>query len=202
MSTFLKGSQHHFIFDFQDNNNLISRILEDGFALFEDYVDNEEEKNPLLNMDKFKKIISKSKYTKYNTVPLLRVVQKTKIDSVVWEIINLNSGGTRYTMDPMRSHAVNLHLPNQNSERIGIGSISVCTEWEDEKGRIFEATHEVEDYKKLKKFIRKLSCGKIGTITVGKNTYRLWYEGKIALAPDLRNPEIYELKHYKPLKQR
>ena len=201
MSFFLKGSQHQFIFSKKDAIDLVSWIFELDYILFEDYVNREDDKTPIKNIEKFQNILKKEEYIRYNDVPQFFVVPKSFSVLAFWNKINLKEGGIKYELDPMNSHAVQLLLSRQNKKRIGVGRISFCREWEDKIGRTINTTDiENEVYKDIKKIIRKLSAGKIGNIMIGKDACELAKLNKIQLAYDLNNPDFYKLEYFKALK--
>ena len=202
MSIFLKGSQQQFIFSLTDTLELLKKIFERDFVLFEDYVTSEEEKSAIIDIEKFKQILNKERYVKFNAVPNLFILPKQFVNKLIWEVITLKNGGLKYRIEPLKSHATQLLPSPQNDVRIGVGRISVCKEWQDDRGEIRKASFELDVFKEIKKLINDLSIGKIGVILVGKNAYKLWSAGKIQLAYDLNNPEIYEIKDFKYLRDK
>ena len=197
MGLFLKGNQQQFVFSKADARQLAQIILADNYVIYEEYVDDRREKFPIDSMERFLQTTQKRIYTRYSRGPDLSVVRKDIVPLVTWEKINLHSGGVRYRMHSLEAHAVQLLLSDQNRKRIGTGRISLSTEWLSDDGNIVKEEISVEIYKSMKKYLRKLSAGKVFNIFVGKDAYKKWSAGKIELAYGLDDREVYKLDDFK-----
>jgi len=178
---------------------LAKLILSEGYVIYENYVDNRQERHSIDSIESYLRALNKRKYIKYGRGPNLSIVRKDIASSVTWERINLQSGGARYRMKSLEAHAVQLLLSDQDQKRIGAGRISLSTEWIDDNGNIIKEEISVEIYKRLKRFLKKLSTGKVYNSFVGKDVYKKWSAGKIELAYDLVNPEVFKIEDFEAL---
>lgn len=201
MGSFLRGNQHQFIFSRIDTKMLVSSIFEQNYVFFENYLDKQEERIPIEGEETLERVLQKRKYREYCEVPELFILPRDLIAGIVWDCSQSKAGDGIYLIEPLKSHAVQLLLSRFNDERIGVGRISVCKEWQDDSGIVIADT-DVENmvYKKVRKIIRTLSVGKIGGIMVGQNAYDLCRSGAVDLAYDLTNPYTYQVNEIELLK--
>jgi hypothetical protein len=201
MGSFLKGNQHQFVFSRIDSGLLVTSIFEQNNVLFENYVHDQVDKKPIANMETLERVLQKRRYTEFCDVPELFIVPQDHGAGILWECTQSKTAGSTFLIDPLNSHAVQLLLSRYNSERISVGRISVCKEWQDDGGIVISDT-DIENtvYTNIRKAIRAFSVGKIGGIMVGRNAFELCRSGAMELAYDLTNPNSYKLNEIEILK--
>jgi len=170
MSHHLKGKQLQMLFDKADTTALFSSIFNMGFVAYRTVVNSENDKKQLSKIDQ---IVNESGH--FGLVP------KDKAEIATWKTVKSKSGGENFHFDYINSKAVQILACEQSVKRIGLGRISLSTEWVDDIGKVHSANYEKEVFKTLQKLIKNYSEGKIGAIYVGKIAYSKWNDNDIEL---------------------
>lgn len=186
MTYFLKGNTTSFIFETTDKDKLLNLIFEGDLVLYKHTVDTIPQQLPISNLNSFDK-----DYLHYFIVP------KTETHLVKWRTVKLAKGGENYPLDNLNSRAIQLQLSRRSHNRIDTGRIAITTEWEDDLGDIQQATFEIDVYKKLQGFLRKLSVGKIGGVFIGEEAYRLWETDQVELCQLIQGTFTYKKDDFK-----
>ncbi len=189
MSNFLKGLQQQFILSTDDKEEVFSEISSMDVLFYLAYADNTNEKKPFCLKDEL--------YNQKHSKQFFIVHNESKVN-IVWRTIKLQNGRVKFEFDPLNSKGVQFLLSPNNNERIGVGRISVCTEWKNDNGLIIHTDVEKELFRTIKKVVKKNCIGSvISRIWIGKSAYDLWVKSNIELAYDLNNPDKYNIIDFK-----